>query len=111
MNSLNITARILKSNGVVRTYSEFSRDFCGKNVNWTSYQQHKKRDFSISAAMNCLSNIQVRAKAIAKMVSVSPPSLADQLDALQLAEQLVRNYLWEKHGIAINDRNIVFIHN
>jgi len=109
MTYLNNAADILKSNGFIKSYSEFSRVFCGKNVNWTAYQNHKGRDFSISAAINCLSNIQLRARAMAKLASSDLPCSPMEFEALKIAEHAVKSFLWEKHQISTNNKQFVFI--
>lgn len=43
----------LHSVGLVNSREAFSTQYLGKNPNWYSYQTHMRRDFSVSAAVEC----------------------------------------------------------
>jgi len=58
MTLLEQTYRQLKGAGLVHCAEAFSRDYVGKNDNWYAYQKHTARDFSVSAAIQCLRSIR-----------------------------------------------------
>lgn len=93
-NSLiNHIYRILYKAELTTTRQAFSREYVGKNPNWSAYQTHMKRDFSIAGAINCLRSIRLRKERDAALDLV-------QLSALREAETLLLEHLNEQYSVA-----------
>lgn len=92
MTLLETTYTNLHSIGLVACAEAFSADYLGKNRNWFAYQKHVGRDYSVSAAIQCLRAIKGSLK-------------REDLDAqnrtllMRTAEQL-QLHLATKHSIA-----------
>ncbi len=82
----------LQHNGLVNSREHFSTHYLGKSKHWYAVQTHEGRDFSASAAIECLRNIRsaTRGKALS----------APQQLALLTAERLVSQHLNQRHAIA-----------
>ena len=87
------TYHILKQAELTTTRQAFSRDFVGKNQNWFAYQTHMKRDFPITAAIQCLRSIRLYKQRDAALDLV-------QICALGEVEHLLLEHLNETHCIA-----------
>jgi hypothetical protein len=91
MKLMNYTFMKLVEIGEIKTAEELSRTWCKKNRNWFARQKHAGQDFSVDAAINCLSHTRVR--------------LAKRCDGkgkrgLEEVEQLLSDFLLHKHMIA-----------
>jgi hypothetical protein len=84
---------ILRRAELTTTRQAFSREFVGKNPNWSAYQAHMKRDFSIAGAINCLRSIRLQQERDAALDHV-------QLCALREAEGLLLDHLNERYRVA-----------
>jgi hypothetical protein len=82
----------LQHNGLVNSREHFSIYYLGKSRNWYAVQTHERRDFSTSAAIECLRNIRSAA-------SNSALDAAQRL-ALLTAERLVSQHLNQQHAVA-----------
>lgn len=82
----------LHNNGLVNNREHFSKQYLGKSKNWYAVQTHEGRDFSTSAAIECLRNIRSTA-------SNSALDAAQRL-ALLTAERLVFQHLNQQHTVA-----------
>lgn len=58
MTLLEQTYLRLKHAGLVSCAEAFSTAYLDKNKNWYAYQTHSARDFSVSAAVQCLRSIR-----------------------------------------------------
>lgn len=93
MTLIDKTYSILKRAQLTTTRQAFSRDYVGKNQNWFAYQTHMKRDFPITAAIQCLRSIRlVRERGAAFDMG--------QLCALSEVEYLLLEHLNEMYCIA-----------
>jgi hypothetical protein len=81
----------LHNNGLVNNREHFSKKYLGKSRNWYAVQTHEGRDFSTSAAIECLRNIRsaTRGEALS----------APQQLALLTAERLLRHHFVEQAEI------------
>jgi len=82
----------LHNNGLVNNREHFSKHYLGKSKNWYAVQTHEGRDFSTSAAIECLRNIR-------SATSNAELQAAQQL-ALLTAERLVSQHLNQQHAVA-----------
>ena len=82
----------LQHNGLVNSRENFSIHYLGKSRNWYAVQTHEGRDFSTSAAIECLRNIRSAA-------SNSALDAAQRL-ALLTAERFVFQHLNQQHAVA-----------
>ena len=82
----------LQHNGLVNNREHFSIHYLSKSRNWYAVQTHEGRDFSTSAAIECLRNIRSAA-------SNSALDAAQRL-ALLTAERLVFQHLNQQHAVA-----------
>jgi hypothetical protein len=92
MTLLEQTYRGLRDAGLVGTAEAFSTQYLGKNKNWYALQAHYGRDFSISAAVQCLRSLRSRQSA--------PGLLHAQQRVLAAAEQALLGHLNDKHLVA-----------
>jgi hypothetical protein len=91
MKLLNYTYMKLIEIYEIETAEELSQIWCNKNRNWFAWQKHAGQDFSIDAAINCLTRTRLR--------------LAERQDkagkiGLVEVEQLLSDYLLHKHKVA-----------
>lgn len=84
---------VLRNARLTTTRQAFSREYVGKNQNWSAYQAHMKRDFSIAGAINCLRSIRLCKERDAALDLV-------QLCALREAEALLLEHLNERYSVA-----------
>lgn len=75
--------------------SDFSKTYCQKNKGWFAYQKHKGRDFSISAAIACLSHVKYELELHLLLDKISTEPLIEELDALIYTEKRLRQFLAE----------------
>ena len=92
MTLLEQTYRQLQSAGLVQCAEAFSKNYLGKNSNWYAYQKHTGRDYSVSAAIQCLRSIRLQLRQTA--ISTA------QIHALKYLERKLLTYLNEQHGVA-----------
>jgi hypothetical protein len=81
----------LQHNGLVNNREHFSKQYLGKSKNWYAVQTHEGRDFSTSAAIECLRNI--------RRATRGETLSAQQQLALLTAERLLRHYFVEREAI------------
>ena len=60
MKLLNYILLKLTEMDEIGSAEELSIDWCNKNRNWAAWQKHAGHDFSIDAAINCLSRTRHR---------------------------------------------------
>ncbi|WP_189543022.1 hypothetical protein [Novosphingobium arvoryzae] len=84
---------ILRNAKLTTTRQAFSQEYVGKNQNWSAYQAHMKRDFSIAGAINCLRSIRLCKERDAALDLV-------QLCALREAEALLLEHLSKRYSVA-----------
>ncbi|MFW7358313.1 MAG: DUF6626 family protein [Brucella sp.] len=89
----------LKAAGTVRSQSDFSKRFCHKSKCWLAYQRHRNRDFTVSAAIACLTNVRRELAILLAEQAISDKTSIHEIDALQNAESELRRFL-AAHGIA-----------
>jgi hypothetical protein len=82
----------LQHNGLVNNREHFSKHYLGKSRNWYAVQTHEGRDFSTSAAIECLRNI--------RSATNNKELEATQQLALLTAERLVSQHLNQHHAVA-----------
>ena len=81
----------LQHNGLVYSREHFSKQYLGKSKNWYAVQTHEGRDFSLSAAIECLRNIRNAASNLALD--------AEQQMALLTAERLMKFHLSQEYTV------------
>lgn len=82
----------LHNNGLANNREHFSKHYLGKSRNWYAVQTHERRDFSASAAIECLRSIRIAARDSALS--------GEQQLALLTAERLVSQHLSQQHAVA-----------
>jgi hypothetical protein len=82
----------LHNNSLVKNKEHFSTHYLGKSKNWYAVQTHERRDFSTSAAIECLRSIRTAAGDNALS--------GEQQLALLTAERLVSQHLSQQHAVA-----------
>lgn len=82
----------LHNNGLVNNRENFSTHYLGKSKNWYAVQTHERRDFSASAAIECLRNI--------RSAKLGDALSGEQRLALLTAERLVSQHLSQRHAVA-----------
>ena len=91
MKLLNYIYLKLRSANQVRSATEFSTFWCNKNANWYAYQNYMGNDFSLGAAINCLSKLRQ------EMASQKHRGTTQQIQEL---ENLLVEFLRLKHRVA-----------
>ena len=91
MKLLNYILLKLTEIDEIGSAEELSIDWCNKNRNWAAWQKHAGHDFSIDAAINCLSRTRHR--------------LAERQDkagqrGLAELEEMLSAFLLHKHKVA-----------
>jgi hypothetical protein len=89
----------LKAVNLVTNQADFSTTFCKKHKGWMAYQTHKGRDFSIGAAISCLSYIKQELELYLILNDVAFEPLIEETNALTYAENTLRQFLAE-NGIS-----------
>jgi DNA-binding transcriptional ArsR family regulator len=92
MTLVEVTYSELREAGLVTTREQFSTQYVGKNPNWYSYQIHVGRDFSVSAAIECLRHIRNAAN--------NETLATAQRLALLTAERLLLQQLNKQYSVA-----------
>ena len=82
----------LQNNDLANNREHFSTYYLGKSKNWYAVQTHERRDFSTSAAIECLRSIRTAARDNALS--------GEQQLALLTAERLVSQHLIQQHAVA-----------
>ena len=84
----------LHSVGLVQSRQAFSTQYLGKNPNWYSYQTHMRRDFSVSAAVECLRALKQHkdAGAVNKTQTLLIKTITNKLDAYLRNQHLAVAY-------------------
>ena len=93
MTLIENTYQTLKLANLTTTGEAFSKDYVGRNSNWFAWQRHARRDFSVTAAVQCLRSVRLQRQR-AEALSIV------QLQALMIAEQGLREHLIERHSVA-----------
>jgi hypothetical protein len=99
MNTLNEIVKTLKNNQLIETQQDFSGNWVEKNKNWLAYTKHKKRDFSIEAAISTLRNVRIQLAFFEAKQDKLGSIVVDTVDGLTQAEKLLNKYLQTKYGI------------
>ena len=92
MTLLENTYKQLKDVGLAHSAATFSTNYLVKNSNWYSYQKHRKRDFSIDAAVQCLRSIRAQ--------QLAPKLTQAQQHALAATEIELLTHLKAQHCVA-----------
>lgn len=82
----------LHNNGLVSNREHFSTHYLGKSKNWYAVQTHERRDFSASAAIECLRSIRGATRGDALS--------GEQRLALLTAERLMSQDLSQRHAVS-----------
>ena len=94
MTLIEKTYTELRAAELVATRVQFSRQYVGKNPNWYSYQTHMRRDFSVSAAVECLRALKQHehAATLDNKQTQSIHKITQQLDAYLREQHLAVAY-------------------
>lgn len=95
---------ILHTNGIYRSLRDFSRNCCGMNTNWASYQRHKNRDLSLQATIACLGTIELQIM-LSEKSGIALNSA--QIEALCAGRALLTCFLFEKYGLFVMDGRLL----
>ena len=84
----------LHSVGLVQSRQASSTQYLGKNPNWYSYQTHMRRDFSVSAAVECLRALKQHKDVAApdKTQTLFIKTITNKLDAYLRKQHLAVAY-------------------
>ncbi len=58
MNIMNDTYTALRNAKMIKSGRQFSITYVLRNANWFAYQKHNHRDFSLTAALDCLRSVR-----------------------------------------------------
>lgn len=86
MTLLETVYRHLKHNELTHSAEHFSKEYLNKSRCWYAVQTHMQRDFSLSAAIECLRHIQT------KQV-IKDTNCEAQEAAIVVIESLLDNYI------------------
>lgn len=92
MTLLETTYTQLRDTGLIQNAEAFSADYLGKNRNWFAYQKYTQRDFSVSAAVQCLRTLRNR--------QAAPELDPAQRRALENAERALLEHLNAAHLVS-----------
>jgi len=93
MTLLETLYKHLRYNGLTTNAEHFSTEYLNKSKSWYAVQTHQHRDFSASAAIQCLRQI--------RSTQANAATMSDaQRIALYTAEQLLTQHLQQQHAVA-----------
>jgi len=93
MTIIEQTYQLLKQAKLTTSRESFSQAYLGKNRNWFAWQRHVKRDFSLSAAIQCLRSIRLQCQRGSALTM-------EQIAALKMADIALQSLLIEQHSVA-----------
>lgn len=93
MTLLETVYRHLKHNELTHSAEHFSKEYLNKSRSWYAVQTHMQRDFSLSAAIECLRRIRT-------LRISNEPKHREQETALVNVEKLLNYYL------GLNEHNV-----
>jgi hypothetical protein len=73
----------LKTTQLVPNAQTFSTQYLAKNKNWYSYQTHKGRDITLSAAVQCVRTLRIILSAGETLTDVQSSAVAAALQKIQ----------------------------
>ncbi|WP_417247402.1 DUF6626 family protein [Celeribacter sp.] len=89
----------LVEHDLVQNGEEFSTDWCNKSKSWFSERKHSGRDFSVTAAIDCLSRVQLRAVTLQLSNRRMGGLLEAEIRGLNEVNAALRTFLSEQHRI------------
>lgn len=95
MNLLQTVADTLIREGIVRNYSEFSRIFCGKTMNYYYRQRFHNRGYSLQGLIDTAIQLRKVNRHYDKFATV----FESEQNTLSVLEDLVRAELLNKYRI------------
>ncbi|WP_171134953.1 DUF6626 family protein [Ruegeria sp. HKCCD7221] len=84
---------------LVETAEDFSRDWCGKSRSWYAERRHNKRDFSVTAAINCIEAINLKRALLSMRGRRFSGLLEVEIRELGQLQEDIQTYLAEQHRI------------
>jgi hypothetical protein len=93
MTLLETVYRHLKRNQLTHSAEHFSKEYLNKSRSWYAVQTHLHRDFSLSAAIECLRHIRTAQRSLTATTDTQQLNLAE-------LEQLLAQYLKHHHAVA-----------
>jgi hypothetical protein len=89
----------LVEHDLVQNGEEFSTDWCNKSKSWFSERKHSGRDFSVTAAIDCLSKVQLKAVTLQLSNRRMGGLLEAEIRGLNKVNTALRTFLAEQHRI------------
>lgn len=82
----------LKHNELTHSAEHFSKEYLNKSRSWYAVQTHMQRDFSLSAAIECLIKVH-------NLKNTNTKFCKEQKEKLRNIEELIIEYLIHHHGM------------
>lgn len=89
----------LAEHDLVLTAEEFSMDWCAKSRSWYAERRHSGRDFSVTAAINCLDKVNLKLAIFSMSQRRLGGLLEAEIRALGDVKEALKSYLAEQHRI------------
>ena len=89
----------LVEHDLVLNGEEFSTDWCGKSKSWFGERKHSGRDFSITAAIDCLRRVQLKIVTLRLSNRRMGGLLEAELRGLEEVNGALKAFLAEQHRI------------
>lgn len=93
MTLLETIYKHLKHNQLTHSAEHFSKEYLNKSRSWYAVQTHMQRDFSLSAAIECLRRIRTAQRSLTATTDTQQLKLAE-------LEQLLAQHLKHHHAVA-----------
>lgn len=91
--------RALAEHDLVLSAEDFSTDWCGKSRSWYAERKHSERDFSVTAAIDCLERINMRRTMLKLSNRRMGGLLETEIRVLDEISEALREWLAEQHRI------------
>ena len=84
---------------LVQSAEEFSTDWCGKSKSWFGERKHSGRDFSVTAAIDCIRSVQLKLVTLRLSNRRMGGFLEPDIRALDEVNAALKAFLAEQHRI------------
>lgn len=78
---------------------EFSTDWCGKSKSWFGERKHSGRDFSVTAAIDCMQSVQLKLVTLKLSNRRMGGLLEAEIRGLDEVDAALKAFLAERHRI------------
>lgn len=89
----------LVEHDLVQNGEEFSTNWCGKSKSWFGERRHSGRDFSVTAAIDCMRSVQLKIATLRLSNRRLGGLLEPEIRGLSEVNEALRSFLADQHRI------------